>query len=421
MSINHPAELDTALQITLFQTDLQEEALPDDCYDRLSGPVSYASGAQAPDLPDSMYLKLDSEADNGARTVRVPMTKDFSQEPNLGSDADPRLHEEDHELKFFDMQYTDASHVSANQAYGVISRDKIPYKIFESRVWKEARYWKQYTGKMRRQASLECQSENLLLAPHYNAPELNPNWFIPNIDDSDQPAFDADPGDFVDHVGISLTLAGYGTDAAWSHVYEQRLEEWAFDHLNPLEMPDGKQGFIHVLPSPQCRWLKHPTNTAVMGSVWRDYAFFTDEMKFLYPSAIGMLGRNVIVEDLRYPTITLGGTASTSGVRGASGGYTVTCKYRGMGRADDGSSDPRDKTSTSRQIGFLYGKHALCEWNPEKFHWEWEYEMYDKFYGAGVFEGIGIKLVRYNKTSADATTMQCDGCVVTPFAHPPRT
>jgi hypothetical protein len=422
MSINHPAELDTALQITLFQTDLQEESLPDDCYDRLSGPVAYASGAAAPDMPEAMYLKLDAEADNGARYVKVPMTKDFSQEPNLGSDADPRLHEEDHELKYFTAHYTDASHVSSNQAYGVISHDKVPYKIFESRVWKEARYWKQYYGKMRRQATYECKSENLLLAPHYEAAEIAVNWFVPNIDDSDQPGWDADPGDHVDDLGISLTLAGTGTDAAWSHVYEQRLEEWAFDNLSPLDMPDGKQGFIHVMPSPQCRWLKHPTNTAVMGGVWRDYAFFSDEMKFLYPSAIGMIGRIVVVEDQRYPTLTLGGTASTStGARGTAGGYTCTIKYRGMGRADDGSSDPRDKTSTAYQLGALYGNRSLCEWNHEKFHWEWEYEMYDKFYGAGVFLGVGIEAVRYNKTSSDSTTMQCDGYVCTPFAHPPRT
>lgn len=420
MSINHPAELDANLIMTMFQSDLLDETLPQDCYERFSGNVALPSGQEPATMPEAMYLKLDAQADNGARYVKVPMTKDFTEDPQLGSDADQRLHEEDHLTKSFQMEYTDVSHASSNQAFGVLARDKIPYKLFESRVPKMGRYFKQYFGKMRRQATYECQSENLLEAPHFNSAKLAKNWFVPNIDDEDQPAYDTVYSDFADKIGDALTTAGVGTDAAWSHVYEQRLEEWAFDHLTPLELPDGKQGFIHVLPSPQCRWLKHPTNTAVMGHNWRGVADFSQDEKFHYPDAIGMLGRIVIIEDQRYPTLTLGGSAS--GDNRVGGGWTLTFQYRGMGLADDGSSDPRDKTASARQMGALYGKGALCEWMPEGFHWEWDYEMYDKYFGSGVFLSIGIKAVEFDVSSgADATSLQVQGYVVTPFARPPRT
>lgn len=92
-----------------------------------------------------------------------------------------------------------------------------------------------------------------------------------------------------------------------------------------------------------------------------------------------------------------------------------------MGNADDGSSDPRDLTTAGRQVGFVYGKRALCEWMPEKFHWEWEYEWYDKFFGSGLFLSVGIKLLQYDKSVGKTyRTLQCPGCAVTPFAVPPR-
>jgi len=419
MSMNHPAELDAKSIVTLFQTDLLEESLPDDCYDRMSGLVSKGPQQEAVSMPEAMYLKLDAMADAGGRYVRVPMTKDFVEEPQLGSDADQRLHEEDHVTKSFQMEYTDVSHASSNQAFGVLARDKIPYKLFESRVPKMGRYFKQYFGKMRRQATYEGQSENLLEAPHFNHPRIAKNWFIPNLDDDLQPAYNTVYSNHADRVGDALSTAGITSAAAWSLVHEQRLEEWCFNNLSPLELPDGKQGFIHVLPSPQCRWIKHPTNTAVMGGVFRDVAQFNDDEKFHYPDAIGMIGRMVIVEDLRYPTLTIGGSVSGSGSGSGGSGYTLTFKYRGQGRADDGSSDPRDKSATARQMGAVYGRGALCEWMPEGFHWEWNYEMYDKFFGSGVFMSVGIKAVEFDVTGGDATSLQVDGYAVTPYAAPP--
>lgn len=418
MSINHPTELSADLIMTMFQNDLMDESLPLDCYERMSGNISLPSGQEPASLPEAMYLKLDAKADNGSRYVKVPMTKEFSGEPQLGSDADQRLHEEDHEVKSFQMEYTDISHASSNQAFGVLARDKIPYKLFESRVPKMGRFFKQYFGKMRRQATYECQSENLLEAPIFNDPKLAKNWFVPNIDDEDQPDYDMIYSDAVDKLGDALTLAGTTSAAAWGHVYEQRLEEWCFDNLTPIDLPDGKQGFIHVLPSPQVRWLKHPTNTQVMGGLWRDVANFSSDEKFHYPDSVGMVGRMVIVEDMRYPTLTLGGSASGS----ANGnGWTVEIKYRGQGNADNGSSDPRDKSATARQLGAVYGKGALCEWMPENFHWEFDFEQYDKFFGTGVFLSVGIKAVEYDTDSPSNVSKQVQGYVCTPFARPPRT
>ena len=151
-----------------------------------------------------------------------------------------------------------------------------------------------------------------------------------------------------------------------------------------------------------------------------------------YPNKIGKFNDLLIVEDMRYPTLSLGGSASYgqtgTGYRYDSDSgidYTMTAQYRGMGRADDGSSDPRDKSSSARQVGFLLCQGAICEWMPEGFHWEWEYEQYDKYYGSGIFCSVGMKQPIFDNSDGidddDDRTVQQDGSAVLPFAPVPRT
>ena len=402
----------------MFETDVWIESLPNDIYDHLSGNVIYDGGKEPPQLPEAMYLKLDAAADE-ARKVKLPMVKALSGDPQLGSDADQRGNEEDITTKLFETEYTDISHATTNQGYGITARDKIPYKIFEKRVPLMSNYFKEYFGKMRRQASLEIQSENLLEAPHFNSPGLNPNWFVPNTDDADQPVYNTNYDHFVNHIADVLNAAGTGEEACISVRYEQRLQDWCFatKFLSPLDMPDGQQGFIHVIPLSQYTWLKHPVNARTLGPSYRDLHDLPKEGVFAWPGVVGMIDRMLLISDMLYPTVTPGGSASAS----ASSGHSLTCRYRGMGNADDGSSDPRDLTSAGREVGFVYGKRALVEWMPEKFHWEWEYEWYDKFFGSGLFLSVGIKLVQYDKSVGKTyKTLQCPGCAVTPFARPPR-
>lgn len=424
MPMNYTSDLPVDELITMFETDVWIESLPNDIFDHLSGNVIYDGGKESPVLPDAIYMKLDAKADD-ARRVRVPMIKAFSGSPNLGSDADPRGTEEDIITKHADFEYTDMSHVSANQSYGIIARDKMPYKIFEKRVPLEANYWKEYFGKMRRQACIEGQSENLLEAPIFNSPMINPNIFVPNLNDSSQPLYNMNYDHYVNHIADALIASGTSEAACVSVRFCQRLQDWLFStkFITPLDMPDGMQGYIYVLPMPQVTWLKHPVNARTLGPIWRDITALPKEGAFTYPGAIGMLDRLLIVSDARYATMTLGGSGSAgkTSVGSAAGGNSITFRYRGMGNSDTGSSDPRDFSTTARQVGIVLGKHGLVEWMPEKFHWEWEYEMYDKHMGAGLFLSGGIKLVQYDKTNGKTyRTKQAPGVAITPLAVPPR-
>lgn len=417
MAIARPTQLDPELQIELFLTDLRKEALPQEIFDNLSEDyIAPQDGENAPSIPNAVYLRLDAKVGDG-RTAKIPMVKDLSGDPTLGATGDQRSNEEEISTKHFTARYTDVSHATTNQMYGIYARDKFPYKLFEQRVPLMGRYFKQYFGKMRRQALIEGHSENLEAQPHLLTASLSSNWFIPNLTDSQQPVYATSYAAWADAIVDALNTAGTSSAAAISVHFIQRLQEWAETEalIRLLTFEDGTEGYLFLCPTRQATWLKHPYNAESLGAVWRDVAQFSNETKMMYPGLIGQIGKIRFVEDPRYATLTISGGSGSSG--------TITVQYRGMGNADDGSSDPRDKTAGARQVGILVGAGAIWEWMPEGFHWEWEYEQYDKYAGTGVFCSVGMGNCAYdvNSDSADASTLQQNGSIIVPFAAPPTT
>ena len=410
-----PGMIDAQNQIKIFELQLNEETLPDSIFESLSGNVSYNRGEKSVSMPDEIFLKLSAKADDG-RVVNVPFVKEFSGSPQEGANVDPRGREEDVVTKGFLMQYNDVSHVHSNQTYGLLSRDKLPYGILKKMMEMEGKYFKQYKDLMYHQAIFEFQSSNLTQYPHYNAPMLNPKCFLPGVDDGLQPVYNEVYGEYVNSIVHGLNYAGTGINGCVSVRYLQRLEQWAFENLSPITFENGKQGFVVVLPDSQVTWLMHPTNERSLGKLLQVVADKETQLRF--PGLIGDIGRLRLVSDMRYPTATIGGIPSASLATHAG---TLTIKYRLMGLADDGSSDPRDKTKNARQGGCILGKQALCEWFPEKLHVEYDYKQYDKYYGSGLFGGIGVKGVAYNTTNTSHSgTLQSQGSAMLWFAQPPR-
>jgi len=421
--INHPAVLDAELQIETYLSDMRREYLPNDIFDHLSSEFINPTGDDVPAIPNAICLKLSAEIDKG-RTCKVPLVKDLSAAPTIGANGDQRTNEEDIETKWFRMEYTDLSHATTNQQYGIYARDKAPYKVFEYRVEGLARYFKQYFGKMRRQALLELQSENLEDAPHFNTSGFSPNWYFPNTRFSNQATYVLNQFDWVDTIVDKLHTAGTSALACVNLNYLTKLEEWARTEalIAPIEFEDGSDGYVVTLPTPQVSWLLNTVQEGGAGKLWRDAAAFSGEVVAKYPNMVGQWRGLRIVADSRYPTLTLGGTSGGQASYKSDSGedFTITTKYRGMGNADDGSSDPRDKTASARQCGFLIGRAGLVEWMPEGFHWEWEYEQYDKYFGSGIFCSVGIKQPVYKITDGDATTYQQYSSIVLPFAAAPE-
>jgi len=161
--------------------------------------------------------------------------------------------------------------------------------------------------------------------------------------------------------------------------------------------------------------MKDPLVAGNAGQVFQNISAVSEKERMMFPGALYRFGRCLVIEDTRYPTITLGGSA---------GSYTLTPRYKLPGRDPD-VSDPRDKTLNARQVGYLLGKASLAKWQPEKWHYEYEYEQYDKFGGQGVFNSSGFQMVQWDFGTTDpvnpatSTTRQQDSSVVLLFSTPP--
>ena len=426
MPINRPGAFNPDLQIKIWEVAFAKDTIPDDIFSFMSGTVNMAGGKKSPALPNAIYLKINAEKPKGAYEITVPLVKSLSEDPGLGSDYDQRDNEEDYKTKSWSIQYTDVCHATVNQSYGHTALDTFPYDLFKERVPLLTEYFQQYRGKESQQAIIEGQSENLLEAPVYNDAQLNPNWFLPNVLEGDQPVYDTNYISFVNNICNSLTAADIADDnSSISVEFLQKLEARAFNGLNgknrikPLKLPDGMDGYVLAVPYPQYMLMMHPTRERSLGKIWRDSSKFENKDMW-FPSAVGMVSRLLIVPNMNYPTLTPGGAPSQSG-SGSGDHGTLSLAYRGMGDADDGSSDPRDFTAAAWQVGYLLGAQALCEWMPEKFHWEFEFEQYDKYYGSGLFMSHGVKAPWFDAYSKNSTTIQNMGSVVVPFAPPPLT
>ncbi len=419
MALNQVNNLDPELLIQIFETDVKNEACPADVFDYYSS--LYPVSEDPPPIPDSIFLKLQAEA-NKAHFVTVPMIKELAQEPTEGSTNQQLGNEERQQEKRFHMHYTDQSHAVAGQEYGIVARDAIPYGKFEQIGPQLGRYFKQLDGRMKRQATLEGISYNLIQNPTNLNTLFNTNMFLAGMQNTPQPQYTGNATTWTQTIAQALAVAGTAQRASnetspfLSITFLLQLQEWASEFIEPIDM-GGKEGYICLIPSPQCTWFRNPANLRSLGDLWTSYSAIPDAEKMFFPDLIGDVGKLRIIEDNRYPTLTVGGTGDH---------MTLTPRYRGMGRQGV-LSDPRDKTRTSRQVGALYGRGGLCEWMPEPFHYEFHMDNYGKIYGKGLFRSVGMKRVEFDYSTGTAVagapnagTLQNDGCISLLFAAPPN-
>ena len=417
--------LDSALQIQTFETDIAEESLPEGPFELLTGDVSVSVGKKGATIPMDTGVMNIKEKVNGQRTMRIPLVKQYIGAPNEGSLVDPRGTEEQKVTKYFDVYFNEVNHVTADQNYGIDATTRKPYGMDKLNSKREGTWWKQlYGNQYYQQALIEGCSSNLTQQPTNLESTLHPNWYVPNIDDGNQPAYRADYDNFRNHIVAALEEAGNKAtgDAAESAVslqYIQNLEDWA--QTTKLIKPFSYGGGVYflVLPRKQITWLRHPANKRGAAIVWRDVAKFEGLETFKYPYMVGQIGNIIIVDNQVSPTLTVTGSGSTGSNSGSASGTTMTFAYRGMGNADDGTSDTRDFSTSSWQIGFLLGAEFVWRWIARQPHWENDYAMYDKYVGSGIFTEVGFGRPDFDITSKTNDSVQNFSSIICPFSVPP--
>ena len=155
-----------------------------------------------------------------------------------------------------------------------------------------------------------------------------------------------------------------------------------------------------------------------------------------YSGKLGRVGKLLLIEDQRYPTIQITGVIDPTGaitaavietqfVKPGNGGNVTGTDNRHKAPYNGISTETPAMAASSNNmnlnIGFLLGKGAICEWEVKKLHFEEEVQDYGKYKGIGVFGESGIQLVQYDDDAGFAgtnDTRENFGSIVLPFANP---
>jgi len=435
MPMTSLATIETTIKVKKFLTTVARQSIPVDVFETNSDRMVITGDSDA-QIPQSIYIKLDAGIEKGTNTVQVPLMEELSSDETIGTTSQVGR-EENIGFRSFTMYYNNVSHAIVTGRYGVQANDYIPYigeNASSTMADLMSTFFKQIDGKYKRQALLETYSYNLKAAPTSLTPHLAPNWFVPKVSYANQPTWlDVNTGGTSTFTGTSKNVIdGNGTglvesladalttrdgavgDSSWGDVvFFQQLEDYARTQkcIKPVDLGDGTDGYIAIVPSTTILRLKDPTATsgvAKLGQLFVDGASFPPEMRMRFPGALGKIGGIILISDPRFPTITRAG---------ADGSFDLTIAYAPIGKSTDLRDLAKLNGPTKSHVGFLLGAGALYEWNPEPFHWEYNYTEYDQQVGAGLFKGVGYQIPIFQKTGTADSAFNY-GSICFPLANP---
>jgi len=419
-------DVDPSLVLKGINKKLNLESVLDDVFEDLGERM--VSHGKKVEVPNAVFLKLEAVA-NGTRTVTVPMLMALTGAPHIGPGT-PIGEEKRQNLKFATFNYEEVSYAVTEERFGKLKNEMQVYNVFGEIQPGISLYMKELHGERIREAIIETFDSILTGAASgaVETPHLNKNWFVPNRSTEQQPSYvtkygqtytpstgvySAGSGDgMVEAVADALELAADtadGINATASLDYFRALDFYAANNLriDPI-MVNGKKTYIVLVPSTQVYLLETPVE-GQLGGIFTGMVRATgDEMK--YTGVLGRIKSLLLVEDQRYPTLT---------VTGADGSWIISPAYVKPGNSDSRNKAVHNSTSNkSWDCGALLGKAALVDWVVTPLHFEYENQNYNHDRGTGVFGEEGISCVQYDiETQADGTKENY-GSVVLPFATP---
>jgi hypothetical protein len=403
--------VEEGMRIKMVQKKLQMESILDDIFEDLGADV--VSSGESIAIPNAIFLKLDAVT-KGTHTITVPLLMKLSGAPHLGPGT-PIGHELKQTLKYATFYYDEYSQAVASENFGRVANEFGVYGVFEMIQPELSIYMKELHGKRIREALLETFDSVITDATGSTVSGfLNKNWFVPNTDTASQPAYDSVLGDFDENIADVLELAADTADGVNANIsldYLLALEYYAPNILKiqPIDI-GGKTSYAVLVPSTQMFRLR-TNEKGQLGDIYTGMVRSSeDEMK--YTGVVGRVGKLLIIEDQRYPTIE---------ITGADGSWAITPTYLEPGDDDSRNKAVYESTSNKQwDIGFLLGKAAVAEWEVTPIHMQYENQHYDHDKGTGAFGEGGICLVQYDLDADSQTdsTKENYGSIVLPFTTP---
>ena len=423
--------------ISFLQRQAVEESVLGSVWDKLSGMTTaeYASGqVKVEDVPEnSILLKLDTTLQGKIPSqIRMSFQNAYNECERGGTNENMLGYEEDTRWKFLTCYYNEIKKSFKFWGWGKFANEHDFYDALKKKNQRIINWWAENHDRRIQQAILQ-RYEQVLTKPDVSVSQhFNPNWFIPNTAVCAQPSYDHDDltvtdegdcpysdtfqGDFVELLGDALYAAtNNGANPEYCQTNVECLIALDYYCRQTLRMPTvkvgGKNVRVCVLPSSMCAVLVNPFQAGMLGAIYK--SGLPDQLQQL-PGVVGMVRSLLIIENDRYPTLTLAGSNNA---------WTFQPGYMHCGNNDGRNTACFSNTSGDLNyafhVGYVLGPNAVVEWVAKTLDYGLkEMTEYEKIVGIGSKTEAGIQLAVFdNDTKTDTSYYHNASCIV-PIAAP---
>ena len=396
-----------------------------------------------------VFMTADSapSGSGAGQSVRLAMIQPLVQAPRWGTSQTVLGNEEGFKLIWTEAFYNEVKKGTKIWNWGYNYNDTAYLNVNAMVDPKLSEFFAELRDFRIHQALCLRRSEELTWAPTSLSQTCNPNWIIPNLDDANLPVWDKDAATktdgavdangyyssryysgataFVENVAAAI-MAASGTGSTPKNLFNVDtifyMEEYARQGLliDPIMM-DGQWSYAVLVPSRVKAWMLNPNRTGSLGEFFKSVTNYVSPERPAIPFEFGRLGSLILIENMRAPTLTIGGTA---------GGYTMEFGFVLPGNIDDRNNSAWANTSGStnyvHDIVIGLGANALLEYLMDPLNTRLkETTEYEQIVGRAGYLGEGIQIPFWDLDSGSqndgaSKTLVYKGSWITPIGRTPR-
>lgn len=387
-----------------------------------------------------IVLDVTNEGKSGmGQSVRLALRSPLKGRPAYGSE-NPESFEDESPLKFAELFYNEINAPVKMYNYGYYKNDVEWLKFNEGYAALQAQKFQELDDYYAHQALMFTYAENLTFAPVSKVAAFNKNWWIPNLADASQPAWDttavtatagaadsdgyyssraySGSGTFAENLGAALTsAAGTGSTptnmmniTAWSRLRSFLKTRRAVESIKL----DSKDTYVCVVPSNVVAWMLNPSNSGSIGENFQKVMQYKGTDRDTIPGEVGrILDCFLIIEDERGATLTSAGT---------TGSYSLTPGYLLPGNNDDRNLSAWSNTSGSENyvhdIMLVLGRNALAKYTRDDLQLGLvDTTQYQRIKGSNAYKGEGWQIPFFDIDTPTDTSRVYRGSVCVPIGR----
>ena len=373
------------------------------------------------------------------QSVKVSMRMSLKKRGMYGDGEDVLGNEDESTLLVSNMYYNEIKKGVKYNTYGYAFNDT-EYLNFTGGYDEALALWHQENDDDRiQQAFLLGRADELTYSPVSQTQPFNKNWIIPNLPDSQQPAWsviaptpvlgaqDSDRyysseyynngASFSENIAAAM-LAASGTSAVpvatmtvdhmmAMHNYEQ------YNHLIEPVMVDGVPSKFLCVADFVKHFMLNPSMAGSFGSYWAQVAQYKDP-KLKLPGEMGRFMDDwVVIHDTRSPTMVISGQA---------GAYHLKPGFLHPGNNDDRDLGAWSASSATQNFVWdickLVGANALCIYRRDELVTGLEeFTEYKKRKGSSTYKGEGLQLPIFDLDTPSSASTIYRGSAIIPISR----